>query len=466
MRSSPFKMSSFGFLKAFRLCKLFRLVKLLRLKALEDLEDSGAVSPSMIRLGKIIFTFCLLMHMTACMFWLVVRSTCKVCTEETQDLFDVDCGSPYTRTTQPAFTTPDFCPAVWRVQGMEVHTGQMEPPSLTDAYYFSFYWSIMAMLGDNSAPESNMQFMFSIFMSMVGIVVFSTIIGALSALLSSMDKLGEAKQEQLDSINQYMTFRRVSKPLQLRIRAYYKYIWESGQSGHHKSMFDELPPSLRFHLTMSLKEELVVNVPLFRRCPAQTVLEIIKLLESVVAIPEEAVIKEGVKTARMYFCLRGKLQVVVNIEYGQEGQVSTLSNGDFFGETSMFNPNAAAIATVRAIIHSEMEMLSFDELRKLMLVDPFLMKEIKEAARSNFVQMKTKVGTAKSFSISKSAANVRKALARKYKKDEAKLDMVTLLYAAASGRPAEPAPKKVYSRQTSPNALRGDYRAETGRSHR
>ena len=41
------------------MCKLFRLVKLLKLKVLEDLENSGHVSPSLIRVGKLFFTFIL-----------------------------------------------------------------------------------------------------------------------------------------------------------------------------------------------------------------------------------------------------------------------------------------------------------------------------------------------------------------------------------------------------------------------
>jgi CRP-like cAMP-binding protein len=453
-------MSTFGFLKVFRLCKLFRLVKLLKLKALEDLEDSGAVSPSMIRLCKITFTFCLLMHMTACCFWMIVRQTCVVCTEETQDMYWADCGSPYTRTSQPAFTTPDFCPSVWRVQGMSQYTGQVteaEAPSLRDAYFFSFYWSIMAMLGDNSAPASNTQFVFSIFMSMIGIVVFSTIIGALSALLSSMDKLGEAKQEQLDSINQYMAFRRVDRALQLRIRAYYKYLWESGQSGHHQQLFDELPPSLSFQLTLSLKEELVVSVPMFRRCPPKTVLALVKLLKSLIAIPEESIIREGARANRMYFCLRGKLEVVINTPNGEdEIQVTGLASGDFFGEASMFNPNATAGATVRTVMHCELEVLSFVQLRQLMATDKALTTEIKKAARGNFVRMQNAASNAAattpaaslyadaSRKVTADRRNMlEKSLLKKYKKDAEKVTMMASLHSAAHNAGGKVGSKKI-----------------------
>jgi hypothetical protein len=48
----------------------------------------------------------------------------------------------------------------------------------------------MAMLGDNANPESNSQLTLCIIMSMIGIVVFSTVIGSLSAVLSNLGKEG------------------------------------------------------------------------------------------------------------------------------------------------------------------------------------------------------------------------------------------------------------------------------------
>ena len=291
----------------------------------------------------------------------------------------------------------------------------------------------MAMLGENANPESNMQFMFSIAMSMIGIVVFSTIIGALSALLSSMDKLGEAKQEQLDSINQYMAFRRVNKPLQLSIRAYYKYLWESGQTGHHKALFDDLPPALSFRLTLSLKEELVVNVPMFKRCEPQTVLAIIKLLKSAIAIPEELVIKERFPTRCMYFCLRGRLQVCVKIVDDfttAEVEVSQLGAGSCFGTTALFNPGHSASASVRTLMHCELESLPFADLRQLMKISPGLAKEIKHSARKNFLDIHGKVKNANEAALK--AVNDKNDqtswLSKKYKKDKEKLNLITKLH--------------------------------------
>jgi hypothetical protein len=210
-------------LKILRLCKLFRLVKLLKLKALEDPEDSGALSPTTIRLSKITFIF--LVHIVSCSYWQIVIQSCIFCEEKTWSgptSYAASCVNAQ-EFGQAQFTTPDFCPGVYRLYGKDRPEHISDAivgfeASLSDKYIFAFYWAILAMLGDNAQPETNTQLLFSCFMSMIGIVVFSTVIGSLSAVLSNLDSGAAAKQEQLDSVNAYLSFRRVNASLKLKIR--------------------------------------------------------------------------------------------------------------------------------------------------------------------------------------------------------------------------------------------------------
>jgi hypothetical protein len=55
----------------------------------------------------------------------------------------------------------------------------------------------MAMLGSDVLPTTNKQYIFAIGLAMVGIVVFSTVIGSLSAVITEMDALDSAKHEQV-----------------------------------------------------------------------------------------------------------------------------------------------------------------------------------------------------------------------------------------------------------------------------
>jgi hypothetical protein len=356
--------SQLAMLKMLRLCKLFRLVKLLKLKALEDLEDSGVLSPTTIRLSKITFTFIFLVHIVSCSYWQIVMTTCIFCSEDaytgasSYNAFCIDT----TEWNQASFTTDPFCPGVYRATTKDSGEDQLEAVQhhiafLSDKYLFAFYWAILAMLGENAQPETNTQLMFSSFMSMIGIVVFSTVIGSLSAVLSNLDSGAAAKQEQLDSVNAYLSFRRVNPYLKLKIRGFYKYLWDSGQSAHHQQMFEELPPTLSMQLMLQLKEELIVGVPMFHDATAQTILKLVKSLESCIAIPGEPVLKQGDIGQKMYFVLRGQLEVCLYIpSLGKEERLNVLVQGSFFGEAALFGDNSNP-ATIRALKFTELEVI-------------------------------------------------------------------------------------------------------------
>jgi CRP-like cAMP-binding protein len=386
-------LSQFSMMKMFRLCKLFRLIKLLKLKALEDLEDKGVISPTILRLSKISFVFGFLVHVVACAYWHVVLTTCKFCEASvykagSPDAYWMDC-SETEHYGLASFATPAFCPSVYKVSAIDSPNSLIASvdghiATLTEKYSAAFYWAVLAMLGDNAQPETKAQLLFSIFMSMIGIVVFSTVIGSLSAVLSNLDSGAAAKQDQLDSVNAYLSFRRVNPELKIRIRGFYKYLWHSGQSAHHQSMFDELPPTLSTQLMLQLKEELIVGVPMFHDASAKTMLELVKGMESCIAIPGEAVLKQGEKGDKMHFCLRGQLEVCLFVQSSQrEERLNVLIQGAFFGESALFGAGENP-ATIRALKFTELEVLEIAHIRILVNEDANLRSAIKAEARKNF----------------------------------------------------------------------------------
>jgi CRP-like cAMP-binding protein len=233
--------------------------------------------------------------------------------------------------------------------------------------------------------------MFAICMSMIGIVVFSTDIGSLSAVLSNLDSGAAVKQDQLDSVDAYLNFRRVNSDLTLRIRSFYKYLWDSGQSAHHQSMFDELPPTHSTQLMLQLKEELIVGVPMFHDASPESVLTMVKAMSSCIAIPGEPVMKQGEKGENVFFCLRGQLEVCLYLDSSKrEERLNVLIQGTFFGEAALFGEGSNP-ATIRALKFTELEVLSVDAIREIMEDDTQLRRSIKAEARNNFAMHASRV---------------------------------------------------------------------------
>jgi CRP-like cAMP-binding protein len=209
-------------------------------------------------------------------------------------------------------------------------------------------------------------------------------------------------------------------------------MWRSGQSVHHKGLFDELPPALSLELNLAMKEELVTGVPIFDECPPQTVLAVIRCLTPSIVIPEQAVVRQGEKGLNMYFVLRGHLGVEREEEvevFDQpeeaaprgiaritpvikarslaqtiperslalpkaQGRIevrvrhfATISSGLFFGEGALFGTGIRN-ATVRAKVYCELEILSFRSLFELMASETHMVlaKLIKKEARNKYAQ--------------------------------------------------------------------------------
>jgi hypothetical protein len=169
--------------------------------------------------------------------------------------------------------------------------------------------------------------------------VFAIIIGSASSLIASLDSEGEARLNQLNAVNyvsstlipspeprqppaltrpllrarfartQYMTFRGVPDWMQERVRAYYEYLWHSGQAAHHKKAFDELPPMLQIQLTLCLKRQMIEGCNVFKNLEASSIVAIMHRLEETIAIPSEVIILQGSIGDKMYFLFQGIVEV-------------------------------------------------------------------------------------------------------------------------------------------------------------
>ena len=97
--------------------------------------------------------------------------------------------------------------------------------------------------------------------------------------------------------------------------------------------------------------------------------------------------------------------------------------------TALFNPGHAASASVRTLMHCELESLAFADLRQLMKISPGLAKEIKQSARKNFLDIHGKVKNANEAALK--AVNDKNStagwLAKKYKKDKEKFNLINKL---------------------------------------
>jgi len=83
---------------------------------------------------------------------------------------------------------------------------------------------------------------------------------------------------------------------------------------------------------------------------------------------DEILIKQGDENEYLCLVLRGQIEILQDLEDGQK-RVALLESGDSIGEVSVFDPGPAS-ATVRAVNHTEVWLISKDSLDRLHNANP------------------------------------------------------------------------------------------------
>ena len=119
-------------------------------------------------LWKLLFIFVLVSHFVACSYW------------------------TFAKYQEPEGEEGEWLPAPRYVD--------LEDPSFKEQmeqYGQSIYWTLMVLLGNDTTPSNPSQTAFTTVVLLFGILVFASIIGSASALLSNLDAAAEQKKEQV-----------------------------------------------------------------------------------------------------------------------------------------------------------------------------------------------------------------------------------------------------------------------------
>ncbi|KAL3663933.1 hypothetical protein V7S43_010822 [Phytophthora oleae] len=301
---------------------LLTLSKILKVARVAKVADSGLVrtvsghidrsmNPSMLRMLKLTVIFLVSQHLIACTYY-------------------------YISLNQDSETT--WAPT------HEIRNSD----SLGQQYVDAFYFAIMVTTANDVNPTTPIEKLFTSVMLFVGIVINASIIGSAANLLANLDKEEIARKNQMDSINDYLRFKKVPLYLQNKIRRYYDYALTTRLQDPTENLFADLPDRLKLLLKLNLHSEFVRKVPLFRALSHSGVVAIVQCLVPIVAMPGEVVIVCGEVANEFYFIKTGQVSLCVP-GLVESIPLGNLGEGSFFGETSLLtgDPTTAEVKAER-----------------------------------------------------------------------------------------------------------------------
>ncbi|XP_043548201.1 cyclic nucleotide-gated channel cone photoreceptor subunit alpha isoform X1 [Chiloscyllium plagiosum] len=327
-----------------------RLFRFSRMFEYFDRTETRTNYPNMFRIGNLVLYILIIIHWNGCIYYAISKSIG----------FGIDTW------VYPNISHPEY-------------------GRLSRKYIYCLYWSTLTLttIGETPPPVKDEEYLFVVIDFLVGVLIFATIVGNVGSMISNMNASRAEFQSKIDSIKQYMQFRKVSKDLEARIIKWFDYLWINKKTVDEKEVLKNLPDKLKAEIAINVHLETLKKVRIFSDCEAGLLIELVLKLQPQVYSPGDYICRKGDIGREMYIIKEGKLAVVAD-----DGvtQFVVLSDGSYFGEISILNIKGSKAgnrrtANIRSIGYSDLFCLSKADLMEALTEYPDAKKILEEKGR-------------------------------------------------------------------------------------
>ena len=230
-------------------------------------------------------------------------------------------------------------------------------------YAKAVYWAVTTLstvgYGDITA-KTVPQMLFSGITMILGVAFFGYVLSNVASILARMNAAREDHLSKVDRVESFMRSHKIPTPIRLKVRAYYRYLWEKHQGYDDDEILHTLPTQLRSEVSLFLNRKIISKVPLFKEANPDLIHDIVLALKPKIAVPQEKIFHFGEVGDAMYFLQKGNVKIL-----GPEGQLfATLQPGSFFGETALLTSNPRS-ATAQADEYTDLCVLSREDFERV-----------------------------------------------------------------------------------------------------
>ncbi|KAG5035284.1 hypothetical protein AAZX31_04G143700 [Glycine max] len=203
-------------------------------------------------------------------------------------------------------------------------------------YLYCLWWGLqqLSSYGQNLETSTFIgETSFAIVIAILGLVLFSHLIGNMQTYLQSITiRLEEWRLKRRDT-EEWMRHRQLPEDLRSRVRRFVQYKWLATRGVDEETILRALPADLRRDIQRHLCLDLVRRVPFFSQMDDQLLDAICERLVSSLSTQGTYIVREGDPVTEMLFIIRGRLDSSTT-NGGRSGFFNSiiLRPGDFCGE--------------------------------------------------------------------------------------------------------------------------------------
>ena len=198
----------------------------------------------------------------------------------------------------------------WLLNMVAVKYFDKLPP---EQYLYAMFWVVGTTSGTVSSfgePQTPGQIGFTLMCLVIGLFMYGVIIGSLASLVSSLNSIGEAKNQKLQAIREYLIYKRVPHKLKKAILQYYTFLWGSVQLLDEAQVMADLPPVLQLQIDIVATKSIFSRITLFRFFPMEGILLLVQRIQPVLTLPGEVIMQQGQQGKGLFFIVRGEVSVI------------------------------------------------------------------------------------------------------------------------------------------------------------
>ncbi|KAF1759593.1 hypothetical protein GCK72_016060 [Caenorhabditis remanei] len=241
-------------------------------------------------------------------------------------------------------------------------------------YSMSVYWSALTITtcGQQPWPSTSSQNSLEICDTLIGVLVFATIIGSVGSVVTQMSQTVNEFRQMMDGIKFYMKYREVNSAIQERALGCFMYLMAHNQLDDEECILSLLPPRLQANIAANLHMETLQKVEIFAMCDSRFMHEVVLLVKQQVFSPNDYLCRKNEKAKEMFIIKQGKLRVIDD-DTGKE--LHELNEGATFGELSIVHVKGNLLGTRRCVSlqsvgYSDVYVLYRDDVSRLLLEFP------------------------------------------------------------------------------------------------
>lgn len=350
--------------------RMIRMVKIIKMnRMVTQIQNNYEINPTYVRIFKFVAYVSLLAHVFSCLWYWIATESREPCME---------------RPGKPCFDQTEN--HTW-VYNNWLHQYQMPVDFRREEQYgAAMYWTMCTITtvgyGDVAANTSGERLLSMLVMA-IGASMFAFVCGNMTSIVVNFDKEAYLRQRKLDTLNNYMRKRGLSKMLKTKCRTFCRHIWQ-------KTVFNEMQvlrdfsPGLRMLVAMEVHSVTIRSIPIFESLSETHIGLLCQRLHHISVCPGEMVVTCGDPGREMYLVESGVLDVL-----SKDGKTkfATLRQKAYFGDIAMIMGQTRN-AHVRARTICDLHVLSIRDFSQALANYPDVLEMLRKRATEAVAQNK------------------------------------------------------------------------------